>query len=58
MSRKTIKSLVIRTQYALAERDFYQGLPPQKRSKTYMEAYGRMYELSEKRSNQNEWVTI
>jgi hypothetical protein len=58
MKRSIIKALVIKAQIALAERDFALGVPPQKTSKSYVEAYGRAYELAEKRSNETKWVTI
>jgi hypothetical protein len=58
MKRSIIKAIVIKAQIALAERDFALGVPPQKKSKSYVEAYGRAYELAEKRSNETKWVTI
>lgn len=58
MKRAYIKALVIKAQQAQAERDFAIGLPPQKQSKSYVEAYGRAYELNEKRSHNIELVMI
>ena len=54
MKRKIIKNLVMKAQTALAERDFSLGLPPQKNSRSYVQAY----EQAEKRSNETNWVTI